>query len=90
VKNKKAPPTIISIKKAKLEKRPARWQTVVPDKFRKEKLLGQGGQGTVYLGTYEGVKVYHRGAVQAYLADLAAASAAWFTAEGGMAIWRWR
>ena len=64
VQKKKAEPTIISISKPKYEKRPARFQTVVPSKFKKEKLLGQGGQGTVHLGTYEGVKVAYKMCVE--------------------------
>lgn len=57
VQKRKAPPTIISMAKPKADKRPTRFQTVLPSRFKKEKLLGQGGQGTVHLGSYEGIKV---------------------------------
>jgi hypothetical protein len=34
---------------------PARFHDIVVAKFKKGKLLGQGGQGTVHMGTYDGV-----------------------------------
>jgi Ca2+-binding EF-hand superfamily protein len=57
VEKKKTAPQVITIAKAQAPARPPRFQNVMPNKFVKEKLLGQGGQGTVHLGTYEGQKV---------------------------------
>jgi hypothetical protein len=34
---------------------PPRIRTVIPAKFHPKKLLGQGGQGTVHLGDYDGL-----------------------------------
>ena len=48
-------PNLVSIPVAKKDSRPARIHHVVPAKFSKGKLLGQGGQGTVHLGTYDGM-----------------------------------
>mmetsp|Transcript_8200 Transcript_8200/g.27551 ORF Transcript_8200/g.27551 Transcript_8200/m.27551 type:complete len:590 (+) Transcript_8200:528-2297(+) len=48
---------VISILKPPKSDRPPRFKVVVPSKFVKEKLLGQGGQGTVYKGKYEGFSV---------------------------------
>eukprot|EP00960_Hanusia_phi_P060095 764404-Hanusia_phi.AAC.2 len=48
-------PSLISIPVAKQDTRPPRIQHVVPAKFSKGKLLGQGGQGTVHLGSYDGM-----------------------------------
>ena len=54
---KTAAPTLISIAKPKIASRPRRIENVIPSKFKGEKLLGQGGQGTVHMGAYDGVKV---------------------------------
>eukprot|EP00286_Rhodomonas_abbreviata_P020854 CAMPEP_0181297642 /NCGR_PEP_ID=MMETSP1101-20121128/5351_1 /TAXON_ID=46948 /ORGANISM="Rhodomonas abbreviata, Strain Caron Lab Isolate" /LENGTH=705 /DNA_ID=CAMNT_0023402597 /DNA_START=27 /DNA_END=2144 /DNA_ORIENTATION=- len=48
---------MISIPKPKQSARPPRFTNIEPRKFVKTKLLGQGGQGTVHLGTYEGTAV---------------------------------
>lgn len=45
---------IVSIPIATVQLQPKRIHPVVPSKFIKKKLLGQGGQGIVYLGTYDG------------------------------------
>ena len=54
---KRAAPNLIAIEKPKIASRSRRVNPVIPSKFKGEKLLGQGGQGTVYLGTYDGAKV---------------------------------
>jgi len=46
--------SVASVQQA--SQRPQRFRDVQVHKFVKGKLLGQGGQGTVHLGTYEGVK----------------------------------
>eukprot|EP00960_Hanusia_phi_P076277 768537-Hanusia_phi.AAC.15 len=54
---RKASQQVVSILKPPKSDRPPRFKVVVPSKFVKEKLLGQGGQGTVYKGKYEGFPV---------------------------------
>ena len=49
-------PVVVSQHVAKASDRPARIEPVVPALFQKKKLLGQGGQGTVHLGSYNGFK----------------------------------
>lgn len=58
-------PDVISIAKPKPSSRPKRFANVDPYKFVKTKLLGQGGQGTVHLGTYEGISVAGKTLLQA-------------------------
>jgi hypothetical protein len=52
---KPAQNNMISVKKAQVTPHPSRIKEVIPSKFKKGKLLGQGGQGTVHMGTYEGL-----------------------------------
>ena len=47
---------LVSMHVAKASERPQRIEPVVPALFQKKKLLGQGGQGTVHLGSYNGFK----------------------------------
>jgi len=47
---------LVSMHVAKASERPPRIEPVVPALFQKLKLLGQGGQGTVHLGSYNGFK----------------------------------
>mmetsp|Transcript_17739 Transcript_17739/g.44683 ORF Transcript_17739/g.44683 Transcript_17739/m.44683 type:complete len:584 (-) Transcript_17739:108-1859(-) len=55
VSNKKpAKNEIMSVHKAEQIARPKRFTNVQVAKFQKGKLLGQGGQGTVHMGKYEG------------------------------------
>jgi hypothetical protein len=47
-------PDIVTVPVAKADPHPPRINPVIPSRFKKIKLLGQGGQGTVHLGTYDG------------------------------------
>mmetsp|Transcript_21421 Transcript_21421/g.49699 ORF Transcript_21421/g.49699 Transcript_21421/m.49699 type:complete len:714 (-) Transcript_21421:279-2420(-) len=53
-KKKPTPQMMMSVKQAVTTTRPKRFTNVQVAKFKKGKLLGQGGQGTVHAGTYEG------------------------------------
>eukprot|EP00960_Hanusia_phi_P049504 759579-Hanusia_phi.AAC.3 len=46
---------IISMPMAIHSTRPSRFQNIAPAKFKRQKLLGKGGQGEVYMGQYETV-----------------------------------
>jgi len=48
-------PAMVSMPKPKKVARPQRFKNVVVNNFKKGKMLGQGGQGAVYLGSYDGV-----------------------------------
>jgi len=47
---------LMSVLVAKQSSRPKRIDPVLPSHFKKSKLLGQGGQGVVHLGTYDSFK----------------------------------
>eukprot|EP00290_Baffinella_frigidus_P029703 CAMPEP_0180233240 /NCGR_PEP_ID=MMETSP0987-20121128/27965_1 /TAXON_ID=697907 /ORGANISM="non described non described, Strain CCMP2293" /LENGTH=702 /DNA_ID=CAMNT_0022199035 /DNA_START=35 /DNA_END=2143 /DNA_ORIENTATION=- len=47
---------LMSVHDAKQSSRPKRIDPVIPSHFQKQKLLGQGGQGTVHLGMYDSFK----------------------------------
>jgi len=47
-------PDVVSAPVTKADPHPPRINPVIPSHFKKMKLLGQGGQGTVHLGKYDG------------------------------------